>query len=411
LREVRKVVESEDIEKIHPQDFSWRFWPVVPIYPYGQRRTIRKEVVKDTIWTFDQLQGIFYVVVPIRMTVVKLEKGGLLVYAPVAPTGECVRLLNELVVKHGDVKYIILPTISGIEHKVFVGPFARRFTNAQVFVAPGQWSFPINLPLSWLGLPGKRTQILPENSQEAPFAEDFDYAILGPIDLGLGKFAEVAFFHKRSHTLLLTDTIVSVPAEPPAIVQLDPYPLLYHAKNKAFDMVTDSPANRLKGWQRVTLFALYFSPSGLEVPAWSQVWRDAEKAPERSRKAYFGIFPFQWRENWQDSFDILQGNGRVFVAPILQSLILNRAPQETINWADKVANWDFKWIIPCHFDAPIKAEPQQFRQAFAFLEKQPIGGFVSSNSYPLPEDDFKLLRDIDAGLNKLGIVPPARDKV
>jgi hypothetical protein len=405
------VLTSEDIEQIHPQDFLWRFWPVVPIYPYGERRTICKEVIKDTIWTFDQLQGIFYVVVPIRMTVVKLEKGGLLVYAPVAPTGECVRLLNELISKHGNIKYIILPTISGIEHKVFVGPFARRFPTAQVFVAPGQWSFPINLPLSWLGLPGKRTHILPENSQEAPFAEDFDYAILGPIDLGLGKFAEVAFFHKRSHTVLITDTIVSVPAEPPAIVQLDPYPLLYHAKDQAFDMIADNPANRLKGWQRVTLFALYFSPSVLEVPTWSQVWRDAKKAPERSRKAYFGFFPFQWRENWQDSFDILRGNGRIFVAPILQSLILNRAPQETINWADKVAKWDFQWIIPCHFDAPIKAEPQQFRQAFGFLERQPVGGFVSSNSYLLPEDDFKLLRDIDAGLNKFGIVPPARNKV
>jgi hypothetical protein len=405
------VLTSEDIEQIHPQDFLWRFWPVVPIYPYGERRTICKEVIKDTIWIFDQLQGIFYVVVPIRMTVVKLEKGGLLVYAPVAPTGECVRLLNELISKHGNIKYIILPTISGIEHKVFVGPFARRFPTAQVFVAPGQWSFPINLPLSWLGLPGKRTRILPENSQEAPFAEDFDYAILGPIDLGLGKFAEVAFFHKRSHTVLITDTIVSVPAEPPAIVQLDPYPLLYHAKDQAFDMITDTPANRLKGWQRVTLFALYFSPSVLEVPTWSQVWRDAKKAPERSRKAYFGFFPFQWRENWQDSFDILRGNGRIFVAPILQSLILNRAPQETINWADKVAKWDFQWIIPCHFDAPIKAEPQQFRQAFAFLEKQPVGGFVSSNSYLLPEGDFKLLRGIDTGLNKFGIVPPARDKI
>lgn len=405
------MLTSEDIEQIHPQDFLWRFWPVVPIYPYGERRTICKEVIKDTVWTFDQLQGIFYVVVPIRMTVVKLEKSGLLVYAPVAPTGECIRLLNELISKHGDIKYIILPTISGIEHKVFVGPFARRFPTAQVFVAPEQWSFPINLPLSWLGLPGKRTHILPENSQEAPFAEDFDYAILGPIDLGLGKFAEVAFFHKRSHTVLITDTIVSVPAEPPAIVQLDPYPLLYHAKDQAFDMIADTPANRLKGWQRVTLFALYFSPSVLEVPTWSQVWRDAKKAPERSRKAYFGFFPFQWRENWQDSFDILRGNGRIFVAPILQSLILNRAPQETINWADKVAKWDFQWIIPCHFDAPIKAEPQQFRQAFGFLERQPVGGFISSNNYLLPEDDFKLLRNIDAGLNKFGIVPPARDKV
>jgi Domain of unknown function (DUF4336) len=409
--EVYRVVENESIEQIQVQDFSWQFWPIVPIYPYGQRRTIRKEVIKDTIWTFDQLQGIFYVVVPIRMTVIKLEKGGLLVYAPVAPTGECTRLLNELVTKYGDIKYIILPTISGIEHKVFVGPFARRFPNAQIFVAPGQWSFPLNLPLSWLGLPDKRTRILPENSQEAPFAEDFDYAILGPIDLGLGKFAEVAFFHKRSHTLLVTDTIVSVPAEPPAIVQLDPYPLLYHAKDQAFDMVLDTPANRLKGWQRVTLFALYFSPSTLKVPTWSQIWRDAQKAPERSKKAYFGFFPFQWRENWQDSFDILRGNGRIFVAPILQRLILNRAPQETINWADHVAKWDFQWLIPCHFDAPIKAEPQQFRQAFGFLETQPLGGVVSSNSYLLPEDDFKLLRDIDAGLNKLGIVPPARDRV
>ncbi|MFN5991736.1 MAG: DUF4336 domain-containing protein [Dolichospermum sp.] len=405
------MVENESIEQIHAQDVSWRFWPVVPIYPYGQRRTIRKEVIKDTIWTFDQLQGIFYVVVPIRMTVIKLKKGGLLVYAPVAPTGECTRLLNELVTEHGDIKYIILPTISGIEHKVFVGPFARRFPNAQIFVAPGQWSFPLNLPLSWLGLPDKRTRILPENSQEAPFAEDFDYAILGPIDLGLGKFAEVAFFHKRSHTLLVTDTIVSVPAEPPAIVQLDPYPLLYHAKDQAFDMVLDTPVNRLKGWQRVTLFALYFSPSTLKVPTWNQIWRDAQKAPERSKKAYFGFFPFQWQENWQDSFDILRGNGRIFVAPILQSLILNRAPQETINWADHVAKWDFQWLIPCHFDAPIKAEPQQFRQAFGFLETQPLGGVVSSNSYLLPEDDFKLLRDIDAGLNKLGILPPAREKI
>jgi Domain of unknown function (DUF4336) len=405
------VVENAEIEQVHPQDFSWRFWPVVPIYPYGQRRTIRKEVIKDTIWTFDQLQGIFYVVVPIRMTVVKLQKGGLLVYAPVAPTGECVHLVKELVAKHGDIKYIVLPTISGIEHKVFVGPFARCFANAQIFVAPEQWSFPLNLPLSWLGLPSKRTHILPENSEEAPFADDFNYAILGAIALGLGKFAEVAFFHKRSHTLLLTDTIVSVPADPPAIVQFDPYPLLYHAKDKASDLVADTPANRGKGWQRITLFALYFSPSVLEVPTWTEVWRDAQTAPERSRKAYFGFFPFQWQENWQNSFEILQGNGRIFVAPILQSLILNRAPRETINWADKVASWDFQWIIPCHFSAPIQAQPQQFRQAFSFLEKHPVASFMNSNSYLLPEDDFKLLRDIDAGLNKLGIVPPAKAQI
>jgi Domain of unknown function (DUF4336) len=398
--------DDDDVnaQKIHPKDFSWSFWFTLPLYPYGRRRTIRKEVVKDTIWTFDQLQGIFYVVVPIRMTVVKLNQGGLLVYAPIAPTPECIRLVKELVTDHGDVKYIILPTISGLEHKVFVGPFARCFGNAEVFVAPEQWSFPVNLPLSWLGLPAKRTSFLPEDSSLAPFAKDFDYAILGPIYLGPGKFAEVAFFHKRSHTLLVTDSVVSVPEEPPAIVQLDSYPLLFHAKDKATDIVADNQLNRRQGWQRISLFALYFQPAVLEVPAWSEVFRNAFKAPERSKKAYFGLFPFQWKENWKQSFDALRGDGRLFVAPILQTLILNRAPQETIDWADKIASWDFLQIIPCHFEAPIKAQPYQFRQAFSFLEKQ-------CNSYPLPEEDFILLKKIDAGLNKSGIIPPAKEKV
>jgi hypothetical protein len=400
-------------EQIHLKDLSWPFWPIVPIYPYGKRRTIRKEVVKDTIWTFDQLQGIFYVVVPIRMTIVKLETGGLLVYAPVAPTLECIRLVEELVAEHGDIKYIILPTISGLEHKVFVGPFARRFPNAQVFIAPSQWSFPLNLPLSWLGFPPTRTQVLPADSNQAPFGEQFDYAILGPIDLGPGRFAEVAFFHKRSHTLLVIDSVISVPAEPPAIVQLDPYPLLFHAKDKASDIVADNPANRLKGWQRISLFALYFRPSALEVMGVGEVILDALKASERSNKAYFGLYPFKWQQNWQRSFEALRGDGRLFVAPILQTLILNRAPAETINWANQVSSWNFQWIIPCHFDSPIKAEPHQFRQAFSFLEKQPAvsAGLFGSNSSPLPEEDFRIMKLIDQGLNKSKIVPPAKDKV
>ncbi|MEA5595043.1 DUF4336 domain-containing protein [Rivularia sp. UHCC 0363] len=384
------------------QDYSWNFWFTLPIYPFGKRRTIRKEVVKDTIWTFDQLQGIFYVVVPIRMTVVRLNEGGLLVYAPVAPTPECVRLIEELVAEHGKVKYIILPTISGLEHKVFVGPFARRFPDSQIFVAPKQWSFPVNLPLSWLGMPAKRTQVLPEDSSKTPFANQFDYEILGPIELGAGKFAEVALLHKSSKTLLVTDSIVSVPEQPPAIVQLDSYPLLFHARDKATDIIADTPENRRKGWQRIALFSLYFRPSVLNVPKWGEVFRNAAKAPERSLKAYFGLYPFQWRSDWQCCFEGLRGNGRLFVAPILQTLILNRAPAETIAWADKIAKWNFKRIIPCHFDAPIKATPDQFRQAFSFLEKH-------SNNV-LPQEEFQLLEEIDATLNKLGI-PSAKEKV
>jgi Domain of unknown function (DUF4336) len=400
-------------QPIQFQDFSWGWWPLVPLYPFGTRRTIRREIVEDAVWTFDQLQGIFYVVVPIRMTVVKLVAGGLLVYAPVAPTPECVRLVEELVAAHGDVKYIILPTISGLEHKVFVSPFARCFPRAEVWIAPQQWSFPIDLPLSWLGFPRQRTRVLPKDSREAPFGNQFDYAILETIELGPGRFSEVALCDRRSRTLLVTDSVVSIPAEPPAILQLDPYPLLFHARDTAGERLADTWANRCRGWQRISLFALYFQPSALEIPKWGAVLRDAFKASDRSWKGYFGLFPFHWRAGWQRSFDALRGNGRLFVAPVLQTLILNRAPRETLRWADEVAGWGFDRIVPCHFDAPIAATPSQFRQGFSFLEQQPSvsAGLFNSGSYPLPTEDFKVIRDIDRGLSQSGIVPPAKDRV
>ncbi len=390
---------SEPSSNPQPKDISWPLWPIVPLYPYGKRRTLRQEIVKDTIWTFDQLQGIFYVVVPIRMTVIKLQSGGLLVYAPVAPTPECIRLVQELVGKHGEVKYIILPTVSGIEHKVFVGPFARCFPNAQVFVAPHQWSFPVNLPLSWLGLPWGRTHILPSDSSQVPFADEFDYEILGPIDLGIGPFVEVALFHRRSQTLLVTDSIISISSTPPPIIQLDPYPLLFHTRDSALEIAPDNIANRQKGWQRIVLFALYFRPSTLQNINWVKVFKEAFQAPERSLKNYFGLFPFQWTEQWQQSFNRLQKESPFLVAPILQGVIFNRDPLEVLTWVDRVAQWGFKRIISCHFDAPIEANSLEFRQGFDFLR----GKIQSFNT-----EDFQLIRDIDKGLTKLRITPPAK---
>ncbi|MCT7959861.1 DUF4336 domain-containing protein [Laspinema sp. D1] len=379
----------------------------MPLYPYGRRRTLCQEVVKDTLWTFEQIQGILYVVVPIRMTVVRLERGGLLVYAPIAPTPECVRQVQALESQHGPVKYIILPTVSGLEHKVFVGPFARRFPLAQVFVAPSQWSFPLNLPLSWLGLPQRRTHVLPKDSSKVPFADEFDYEILGPIDLGLGRFGEVAFFHRASRSLLVTDSVLSIPEDPPAVVELDPYPLLFHARDNAADVREDTPANRRQGWQRICLFAFYFSPSTLNTLKLRQAFQLARNVSDRSKKAYFGIFPFDWQPDWITSFNLLRGDGRLFVAPILQTLILNRAPHATLTWADTVARWQFERIVPCHLDSPLNVGPQAFRQAFNFLE-QPSGGRneTTEESSSLSDRDFATLRTIDELLERWRITPP-----
>jgi len=45
-------------------------------------------------------------------------------------------------------------------------PSPEAFERAGL-VAPNQWSFPLNLPLSWL-VSGRRTQVLPEDSADAP---------------------------------------------------------------------------------------------------------------------------------------------------------------------------------------------------------------------------------------------------
>lgn len=388
------------------REHSWWFWFLVPLYPYRRRRTLRREAVPGMVWTLDQLQGVLYTVVPIRMTIVKLAAGGLLVYAPIAPTQECIRLVKELESAHGAVRYILLPTASGLEHKVFVPAFARCFPDAQLYVTPHQWSFPLNLPLAWLGFPRERTQTLPLNSAEAPFADEFDYAILD-INLGKGSFGEVALLHKRSQTLLVTDTVLSVPETPPEILQLDPYPLLFHARDSALERLEDSEANRCKGWQRIALFAIYFQPGVLKTVGLAQAIRDGLKAPNHSPKAYFGLFPFQWQPGWERSFHALSGQGRPFVAPILQTFILDHDPQAVLAWADKVASWSFERIIPCHFDAPIATTPQAFRQAFSvFDESCSTGETFGSTNQPLPPGDVQFIRNLEETLDKRGITAP-----
>lgn len=93
-----------------------------------------------------------------RMTVIRLSSGGLWVHAPIAPTQECLEMVRSL----GEVEHIVLPTFA-IEHKVFFGPFARNFPNASLWVAPKQWSFPLNLPLSFLGLGFRSVQELSDD--------------------------------------------------------------------------------------------------------------------------------------------------------------------------------------------------------------------------------------------------------
>jgi hypothetical protein len=95
-----------------------------------------RELIPAQLWSFEQLQGIFYVAVPIRMTVARV-RGGLMLYAPVAPTAEVCRHLRDLEERFGPVLSIVLPTASGLEHKLPVPAMARAFPEAEVWVFRG----------------------------------------------------------------------------------------------------------------------------------------------------------------------------------------------------------------------------------------------------------------------------------
>ena len=273
------------------QGTEWKLWPALPLAPYGKRKTVMREAVPGRAWTFDQLLGVFYVHVPIRMTVIRMDAGGLLVYAPVAPTKECLALLQPLIDAHGPIRHIILPSVAP-EHKVLAGPFARQFRNAEFWTTDAQYAFPLNLPATWLGFPGKVKQLPPRG--DGLFGGEFKLAVISAKASRESIYQDAALFHEPSRTLLVCDAVVSINAEPPAILTAEPEytrALLYHARDDPLEKVVDTPEVRRKGWQRIALFGNFFMPGSLRMLDQS-VWLSAASKSPMPELGWGGVLPF-----------------------------------------------------------------------------------------------------------------------
>lgn len=372
---------------------DWKLWPALPLAPYGRRKTVMREAVPGKVWTFEQLLGVFYVHVPIRMTVVRMESGGLFVYAPVAPTKECLQLLQPLIDAYGPVRFIVLPSVAP-EHKVLAGPFARQFPKAELYATDKQYSFPLNLPAVFLGFPRKIRQ-LPASSKATDgtlFGGEFEFEILTAKASKESIYQEAAFVHKPSKTLLLCDAIISTTAEPPPILLSEPEyrrALLYHARDDPLEKVEDTPEVRKKGWERIALFANFFMPGSL-VTLENDVWLAAAPKSPMPELGWGGALPFVWKESTSKAFEYFSANGKPVVAPIIQ-IIISRAPEATKAWLDTVTSWDFQRVVPAHFDAPLTVGPTEFRQTFDFLAK-------GKNDVRFCDEDVLFLRDTLEGL-------------
>lgn len=389
-----------------PKPYDYGLWGVLPVGPYKAKHSAPLEtVVPGSIWTIDQKFGILNVQVPVRMSIVKLQGGGLWILNPVAATRECLDMVRALEKEHGPVKHVVLGTVA-IEHKTYAGVFAQKFPSATVWLQPGQYDFPVDLPPELTGFPVGRTKVLPASAEETPWARDFEQATLGPFISRDGAFGETAFFHKSTKSLLVTDAVQQVSREIPKIFLLDETakrPLLYHARDGILDTIDSKDMAQLeKGWRRIQLFGLYFMPAAIDIHTVSQSF--AERRPDLNPD-FAGILPWDWVRDDTQAFKALAGNSKdsLLVAPIIQTLILNRNPVETLDWVEKVCKWDFKRIVPAHLKNNIPAGPAAFKRAFSFLtvEGEPAG-------QPKPRrDDLKTLLDAEVNLVQRGAIAPA----
>ena len=374
----------------------WGWWPLLPLYPYGHRRTLRRQLVANQLWVFEQLQGLFAVAVPIRMTVLKLRQG-LLLYAPVAPTAAVRRALGHLEAIHGPVQTIVLPSSSGLEHKLPVPAMARAFPQARVWITPGQWSFPLPLPLPWLGFPADRTRVLFE--QGLPHREELSWRALGPLNLGLGTFMEAACLHHSSGSLLVTDALVSIGREPPPVFNLDPTPLLFHARDRGDEPLNDTADQRRRGWWRLALFASYLRPASLQVPTLAEIGRTALAPGLRNRRSHLGLYPFRWPAQWEKEFCQLMDSGHadLQVAPVLERLVFPRSRNTLVAWIRELAELPgINQLIPAHYTAPVICCAATLRDLADHLE---------SRVWAQDGGSWELLAKIDQALLNLGVVP------
>lgn len=381
------------------KDSIWPLWPALPVAPYSRRKTIKRQVA-DGIYIFDQLIGIYYVHVPIRMTVCSL-KDGLFVYAPVAPTRECLDLLQPLIEEYGPVECIVLPSVA-VEHKVNAGPFARKFPDADFYVVDKQYAFPINLPDVTLGLPSW-TQPLPSSSvgrDDLPWSGEMDHEVL-TVKPGPGsEFQEAAFFHRKSKTLLLCDTLVAVNPEPPPILTDEPEytrALLFHARDEPLQVVKDSPEARRKGWRRIVLLFNFFFPGAAVA--------DLGVGPLLALRPYplgwGGWLPFRWKseEDEVKSFDKYMNSGRATIFPIIQIILARgNSGQATLEWVDKVSQWNFERVVTAHLDAPLDMGAKEFRSNFDFIKE-------GVNQVRFCDEDVAFLRVAEEGFLGFSVYP------
>ena len=140
------------------------------------------------IWTMKGDDVRMYGVLPFttRMTVVQLESGGVWLHSPVRPTPERHRAVDQL----GPVEHLVAPNKI---HSLGIEPWKALYPSAKVWASPA-----FNKRHPDIAVDAALT-----NDIETPWGDEIDHCAVE----GHAVLDEVAFFHRRSRTLIITDLI------------------------------------------------------------------------------------------------------------------------------------------------------------------------------------------------------------
>lgn len=130
---------------------------------------------------------------PLRMTLFRLPKGGLVVHSPLPLKDE----LLKAVARVDAVEYLIAP--SCLHHR-FAGQWLHRFAGAKLFGAPGLAAK--RTDLRFAGEVGRNGA----DNGAVPWAALLDEQLVE----GAPKLNEVVFLHRPSGTLLVSDLLFNV---------------------------------------------------------------------------------------------------------------------------------------------------------------------------------------------------------
>ncbi len=164
---------------------------------------VPKQVVNDIYVVDSLLPGLVGRLAGARMTIIRLEDGGLLLHSPVRFSTGLLRAVQRL----GPVRHLVAPSFA---HWMFVQDWQRACPAAAAWAAPGLRE---RLQVRMSGV--RFDHDLPDHAPEA-WGEGIEVVMVRG---GLG-FHEAALFHQPSRTLVLTDLVLNLEAgKAPALMR------------------------------------------------------------------------------------------------------------------------------------------------------------------------------------------------